>query len=146
MKHHRTAHNGEFLPPTDDSRGPQIGMRIDDYIDGHALIGPLSGPAARKLAGLLIEEIHRSSLERRKEAQIDGGVCPMCLGAGRIWCAKCGAWGDHSSGGCSHGEANTSSARAVGEPDGVACAPALPRSSSVLEPVAETPSAKSSNG
>jgi hypothetical protein len=27
-------------------------------------------------------------------------VCPVCMGEGKLWCAMCGTWGNHRSGGC----------------------------------------------
>lgn len=36
-----------------------------------------------------------------KIAQVDmTKVCPTCMGEGKLWCAMCGKYGDHRSGGC----------------------------------------------
>jgi uncharacterized UBP type Zn finger protein len=42
--------------------------------------------------GFVVNEKITDAVEKTK--------CPTCTGKGKLWCAMCGTWGNHRSGGC----------------------------------------------
>jgi hypothetical protein len=50
------------------------------------------------VGALMESETPNESMDAEKPKQ--PAVCPVCMGEGKLWCAMCGTWGNHRSGGC----------------------------------------------